>query len=159
MLNKQGLVTPKFKYAQQPIVLRHLEESRPTRGGGYLSLNFVKDNKGNYRYLPAFKIDDNSVRDVLFVELARPTDENGESIVKPPIKFRLKYSSVSLVRWIAVSEVKKGFDMLEKFLGSNELDEVRYLISDDHIYRFILSNIISWVHMFLSFMAFKNDGT
>jgi len=67
----------------------------------------------------------------------------------------------------AESLLKKRLDPVNDMLFQPEpeeyspaddiVDELRYLLSDERIYRFVLSNIISTLHIFLSFMAFKND--
>jgi hypothetical protein len=39
----------------------------------------------------------------------------------------------------------------------NELDEIKRYLSDEYIYRFLLMQVISVVHMVLAGLAFKND--
>jgi hypothetical protein len=48
--------------------------------------------------------------------------------------------------------------MLGKLLGATEeLDEVRELISEERIYRFALMQLISVLHIIFDVLAFKND--
>ena len=149
------LFIPKFKFFHEPVVIRYLGESRDTRGRRDLPIRLMKsDRDDDFFYFSELMIDEISVRESLWVELARPDPEMAD---KPPVKFKLKWTSISLFRWILINEIKRNMNILSAFFRPAELDEIRYLISDDHIYRFVLSNIISWAHLFLSFMAFKND--
>eukprot|EP00563_Minutocellus_polymorphus_P013489 CAMPEP_0181069084 /NCGR_PEP_ID=MMETSP1070-20121207/26753_1 /TAXON_ID=265543 /ORGANISM="Minutocellus polymorphus, Strain NH13" /LENGTH=385 /DNA_ID=CAMNT_0023149857 /DNA_START=1 /DNA_END=1157 /DNA_ORIENTATION=- len=54
-------------------------------------------------------------------------------------------------------QVRAGMEMAESFLHENELDEIRYLISDDHLYRFVLTQIISFLHIWLDYLAFRDE--
>ena len=152
LIETKELFWPTFKYIYNPILLRHIDESRPTSGSQFFS--FVRDENNNNFYLPTIKSDEIALRELNFVDLARP---NTTQPTKPPITVKLRYTSISLLRFIAYDELKKGLEISSNFLGAAELDEIRYLVSDDHIYRFLLQNVIGYVHLFLSFMAFKND--
>ena len=142
---------PHYKYSREPIVLRFVNDEQiygqpPFRGDG-TPLNAYKS--GTYR--PIVYVDDTSLRHSSQIEMA----ESGEG--RPPLNLRIRVSVISPMRDVINVQVRAGMEIAEGFLHESELDEIRYLISDDHLYRFVITQIISFLHIWLDYMAFRDE--
>ena len=120
----------------------------PYRKDGTPMQMFAADRS---RYRPIAYVDDTALRHSSQVELA----ESGDG--RPPLSLRIRVSIISPVRDVINVQVKQGMEIAESFLHESELDEIRYLISDDHLYRFALTQVISFLHIWLDYMAFKDE--
>ena len=141
---------PHYKYSREPIVLRFVNDEQlyghQFRGDGTL-LEFHKG--GLHR--PIVYVDDTSLRHSSQIEMA----ESGEG--RRPLNVRIRVSVISPMRDAINVQVRAGMEMAESFLHESELDEIRYLISDDHLYRFVLTQIISFLHVWLDYLAFRDE--
>ena len=79
--------------------------------------------------------------------------ESGEG--RPDVSLRIKVSIVSPLRDVVHRQVAQGMDAAGSFLHEAELDEIRHLIDDERVYRFALSTVISTVHLWLDYLAFR----
>ena len=155
---------PHFKYSRQPIVLRLVVDnnfypiSSPVRGDG-LKLMLTHQPSETYGrdfyHRPAFYVDDVALKHSSQIQLAPPEDlaENP----RPPVTLTIQLSVISPLRHAIHRQLELGFSMTESFLEPNELDEIRHMISDEYIYRFILTQIITFVHIYLDYMAFRDE--
>lgn len=144
---------PHFKYRGEPIILRFVNDEQhygkhPYRGDGIPMQTFPADR---WRYRPIVYVDDTALRHSSAIEMA----ESGEG--RPSLNLRIRVSVISPLRDVINVQVKSGMKMAESFLHESELDEIRYLISDDHLYRFALTQVISFLHIWLDYMAFRDE--
>lgn len=142
---------PHYKYSREPITLRFVSDEQiygrpPFRGDGTPLKSY---KSGLYR--PIVYVDDTSLRHSSQIEMA----ESGEG--RPPLNVRIRVSVISPMRDVVNVQVRAGMEIAEGFLHESELDEIRYLISDDHLYRFVITQIISFLHIWLDYMAFRDE--
>jgi hypothetical protein len=142
---------PHYKYSREAIVVRFVNDEQvygrpPFRGDG----TPLKPHKGGL-YKPIVYVDDTSLRHSSEIEMA----ESGEG--RPPLNVRIRVSVISPMRDVVNVQLRAGMEIAESFLHESELDEIRYLISDDHLYRFVLTQIISFLHIWLDYMAFRDE--
>ena len=142
---------PHYKYSREPITLRFVNDEQiygqpPFRGDGTPLKSY---KSGLYR--PIVYVDDTSLRHSSQIEMA----ESGEG--RPSLNVRIRVSVILPMRDVINVQVRAGMEIAEGFLHESELDEIRYLISDDHLYRFIITQIISFLHIWLDYMAFRDE--
>ena len=144
---------PHFKYHGQPIILRIVNDEQhygehTFRGDGIPMQTYPADRS---KYRPMAYVDDTALLHSSAIEMA----ESREG--RPSLNLRIRVSIISPLRDVINVQVKMGMEMAESFLHESELDEIRYLISDDHLYRFALTQVISFLHIWLDYMAFRDE--
>jgi hypothetical protein len=73
-------------------------------------------------------------------------------------RLRIKLKPISLGRHRLMSQLTKGFEAVSGAMGlADELDEVRELMSEERLYRFVLMQIISLLHVLFDVLAFRSD--
>lgn len=104
------------------------------------------------KYEPIMFVDETSLLRNHLVQVSR-------NISRPPATLHFKYQPTSPAMFSFKIFMKQAFDMLGKteVLGEAEIDEIKYWISDDRIYRFFLTQAIGLVHMILEYLAFRGD--
>ncbi len=170
---KQKEFVPHYKYHKQALILRVVTDSQhyplhnPFRGDGYKinygmlhprqQLEYKESNNhfGNHYYRPVFYVDNVALRYNSQIELAPPPTTEDE--VKPPVTFNIKISFMTPMRHVLQRQLDLGLHVAEQFMRPNELDELRYLISDEYMYRFIITQIIGFIHLIFDYLAFKNE--
>lgn len=146
---------PHFKYKRQAIVLRLVADSQlylaqqPFRGDGYQYSTW----KSYVR--PPFHVDDVALRHSSQIELAPPP--LGDMTNRPPVSIQIKLSIIPPLRHVLHRQMNMGMNIVEGMLNEDELDEIRFLISDEYMYRFVLTQIITVVHVWLDYLAFRNE--
>lgn len=160
---RNHIQVPFFKYYKQPVVLRLVMDDqlypihRPVRGDGLvLKLYHAGTSHGKVYHLPTFYVDDVALKYSSQVQLAPPEDEKVHG-PRPPTSLSIQLSIISPQRHVFHRQLEIGFSMLENILNVNELDEIRHMISDEYIYRFILTQIITMIHIYLDYMAFRDE--
>jgi hypothetical protein len=153
----QPSLIPHFKYKRQAIVLRLAADSQlysshqPFRGDGYALSTW----KSYYR--PPFHVDDAALRHSSQIELAPPPPLESEATPRPPVSIQIKLKIVTPLRHVLHRQMNLGMNIAEAMLNEDELDEIRFLISDEYMYRFVLTQIITVVHIWLDYLAFRNE--
>ena len=156
---------PQFKYYKQPLVLRVVTDTQsyamnnPFRGDGYrmdpIMLHLNNIHSPNL-YRPIFYVDDVALRYNSQIELAPPSPpvaaKDQQVNEKPPVKMKIKISFMKPMRHIIQRQLALSLNMAEHLLGPHELDELRYLISDEYMYRFIITQIIGFLHLALDYL-------
>jgi Cleft lip and palate transmembrane protein 1 (CLPTM1) len=102
-------------------------------------------------YSPMMYVDELSLQHSAQVELAPPEDS------KPPLQLHIKFGSISPAMDAVNRQVHMAFDTAESFLSGPELDEIRYFLQDERLYRFALTQVISYLHMWLDYLAFRDE--
>jgi hypothetical protein len=150
---------PHFKYNRQPIVLRLVADQQlysinaPARSDG-LKLKYTREGEQIY-HKPTMYVDDVALLHSSQIQLAPPEEQADNP--RPPITLTIQLSIISPFRHVFHRQLEVGFSMLENVLEPNELDEIRHMISDEYMYRFILTQIITFVHIYLDYMAFRDE--
>jgi hypothetical protein len=142
---------PYLKFGRNtPIRIRFVAEDR---GYAILKRNdgILLDLFNATSYSPMVYVDELSLPHSSQVELA-PVEEN-----KPPIVLQVKFGSISPTVDTLNRQVHMAFDTAESFLTGPELDEIRYFLQDERLYRFALTQVISYLHIWLDYLAFRDE--
>ena len=146
---------PYLKYATQPILIRFVAEDRAyggprpiARNDGML-LSIAPWNQS--AYLPMFYVDENGLQHGSQREIAA----NGT--LRQPVSFKIQLSSLTPFRDTVTQQVNIAVSMAESFLPGSELDDLRYFLRDERLYRFFLTQVISFVHVWLEYLAFRDE--
>jgi hypothetical protein len=102
-------------------------------------------------YSPIVYVDELSLPHSSQVELAPPEDN------KSPIQLHIKFGSISPTVDAVNRQVHIAFDSIESLLSGPELDEIRYFLQDERLYRFALTQVISYLHIWLDYLAFRDE--
>jgi len=152
---------PYFKYHRQPIVLRLVADDQlypvqhPVRGDGLvLAIQQFHPNDIIY-HRPTLYVDDVALKHSSQIQLAPPEDQAQNP--RPPIAVSIQLSIISPLRHVGHRQLEVGFGVAESILHPDELDELHHMISDEYMYRFILTQIITFVHIYLDYMAFRDE--
>ena len=155
IIERRSESIPHLKYSSQPILLRFVAEDRPyggplplTRNDG-MQLSIAQWNRS--AYLPSFYVDENGLQHGAQREIA----VNGTHM--PPVAFKIQLSSLTPLRDTVVHQIKAAVSLAESLLPGSELDELRYFLRDERLFRFILTQIISFVHIWLEYLAFRDE--
>jgi hypothetical protein len=165
LVERNHMKIPFYKYYKQPVVLRLVMDDqlypihRPVRGDGLVLklYHHTATSDGNVYHLPTFYVDDVALKYSSHVQLAPPQDEKVHDLMRPPTSLSVQLSIISPQRHVFHRQLEMGFSMLENILHAEELDEIRHMISDEYMYRFILTQIISMIHIYLDYMAFRDE--
>jgi hypothetical protein len=146
---------PHLKYGSQPVVLRFVAEDRAYGGPLPLTRNdgirLLIAPWNHSAYLPLLYVDENGLQH----GSQREVSMNGTN--KPPISLKIQLSSLTPIRDTITHQVNVALSMAESFLPGSELDELRYFLRDERLYRFFLTQIISFVHIWLEYLAFRDE--
>lgn len=141
---------PYLKYARSPVRIRIVSEYREY---GHLQRNdgakLEAFNRTAYR--PTIYVDDLALPHSSQNELG-PPEAN-----KPPVKLQIKIGAIPPVVDSLNQQFHVAFASVENFLPGEELDEIRYLMQDEKLYRFALTQIISFVHIWFDYLAFRDE--
>jgi len=142
---------PYLKFGRSPIRIRFVAEDRGyallqrADGIGLQALN-------SSFYAPMIYVDELSLQQSAQIELA-PFEDN-----KPAVKLHIKFGSISPMVDTLYRQVQAAFEMIEEsFFQGPELDELRYFLQDERLYRFALTNIISTLHVWFDYLAFRDE--
>lgn len=141
---------PMFKYAKAPLRVRLVAEDR--KYGTHLQrkdgLRLMPWNQTHYR--PTFYVDDNALARSNWVELGPPP--------RPSVNVTVKFSTISpILDAFNHLVVSQGLQMMEPMLDDEMMDEIRYFLADERLYRFACSQLISMIHVWLEYQAFCTE--
>jgi hypothetical protein len=145
-----------WKFGIHPLVLRLAPIGRPLKNRYLPSLStnlhvkFVSGSNRGALYSPVIWVDDISITRQQYLELS-----NNESTPHPSIVLKIK--STNLLHFAAKMGIKQTFAQIQNFMSSDDIDEFRWWLSDDRVFRFFLTQLISYIHIFFEYMAFKDD--
>ena len=55
-------------------------------------------------------------------------------------------------------QIQTSFEIIEdNVMFGPELDELKYFLQDENLYRFALTNVISSIHVWLDYLAFRDE--
>jgi len=154
------LFVPHYKYFNQQVVLRLVQEHRQygslVRGDGTRLQKHpgpCSEDTAAYCYSPILYVDESALLFSSQIEMAQQQQQGGHG----QVKLHIKVSFVSPLRDVIIRHVAEGVRMAGSILHEEEIDEIRWFVSDENIYRFLLTQVISFVHLALDFVAFRDE--
>lgn len=75
----------------------------------------------------------------------------------PHPKMHLKFEPTSPIHFGFKRAMAAILDILQGFMKISEVEEIKYWMSDERLYRYFLTQIITWVHIALEYLAFRDD--
>ena len=142
-----------WKYGRHPLTLRLVRLDRAL-GSPYLPalmevlptssrLRTVRDQASGMlltvpmrTYLPLAWVDDLALTRRQLAEMSRNTS-------MPPTQCKFKFAPASLLHFAFKKTMRETMSGLSHFLGESEIDELRWWLSDDRIYRYFVSQLIA----------------
>ena len=135
---------PHYLYSGRMCELRLVPDSTPHRQPHYASDGLPIGSHVDHhkmRYAPHFYVETFN----LLRKHALPLASN---ISRPHPTLRLKLKPISLGRHRMTRQVETLFDTFGELLSlDDELDELRELLSDERMFRFVVMQIISFLHV------------
>lgn len=99
-------------------------------------------------YLPIIEIDDISLLDSHQFPMYR----------KESLNFTVEYIPTSPLVYGYKLIVRKSLEMISLIIqNSSELDDIKYWLSDERLYQYIWTQILTWIHILLEYLAFRDD--
>ena len=143
---------PYLKFGRAPIRIRFVAEDRGyavLRRADGISLAAVNASA----YAPMVYVDELSLQRSAQIELAPASAD------KPPVTLHIKLGSMTPMVDTLYRQVRSTFEYIETngFFVGPELDELKYFLRDEHLYRFALTNIISTLHVWIDYLAFRDE--
>jgi hypothetical protein len=153
--SSQTMWIPYLKFGRAPVRIRFVAEDRgyalPLQRSDGIALYGIN----NSHYGPIVYVDEVSLPRSAQIELAPPQED------RPPVRLQIKFSSISPMVDSILRQLVIALDTAEGILpgegGGAELDELRYLLQDERLYRFALTQIISYIHVWFDYLAFRDE--
>lgn len=153
-LNKNGISEPTWvpylKYGRAAVRIRFIAEGRLygrlERADG---LQLRRWNQTTYS--PIIYVDDLSLQRSAQIELAPPED------AKPPVELQIKLGTLSPVMDSLNRQMHHAIESAETMLPGEEMDELRYFLQDERLYRFMITQAISYLHLTFDYLAFRDE--
>jgi len=108
------------------------------------------ESRGQNAYEPLLYVDDLSVRRVHLQVMSN-------NVSWPDPVLRLKYAPTSVLLHVYKSTMQHALDAASTLVGENEVEELRYWMSDDRLTMYLLTQLITMVHLLLEYLAFRDD--
>lgn len=155
---------PHFKYLLHPLTIRYVDLSAG-RGGGRLRspelpvlmhslqakyIQGERGHRGSRVYEPLLYVDEVSLLSSHWREISSDVSQPS-----PIMTITIVPTSVYIFAFKKYMEVVTS--ILGDFMSDAEIDEFRWMISDDRIFVFVLTNIITALHVLFEYLAFCND--
>ena len=145
---------PYLKYGSQPIVIRFVADNRSYGGPPFVRNDGVALSRWNQTtYRPLLYVDENALQRSMEQEIAPPEDAQN----KPPVSLRIQIGALSPIRDAVNQQLTMALGMAETMFPGCELDEFRYFLRDERLYRFFLTQVISFIHVWVDYLAFRDE--
>jgi len=120
-------------------------------------------------YRPIFYVDDIALRHSSQIELGPPqilsnnssssSSSELSSEPKPPVTLNINISFITPFRHVIQDLLFLTISMVEStnILQPSELDEMRYFLSDKYMYKFVITQVIGMIHLFIEYLAFSSE--
>ena len=153
-------VVQHWKYSHHPLTIRYTHYGDLVLGTYLLSsLNYNLGRR--YVHVPPGARYQLTYEPIIFVDdlalLRRQEMELSSNLSMPSPKMRLQFLPTSPLNFGYKRIMKTVVDVLGEFLKEPELEEIKYWMSDDRMYRYFLTQGITLLHIFLEYMAFRDD--
>lgn len=161
----ENRIWPHWKYGAHPLSMRLVHLNGVILGSpfldvlGYRLYTRMVQAKGSRgmsnlqsKYEPIVFVDETSLLRNHLVQISR-------NVSRPPATLHFKYEPTTPILFSFKVFMKQVLNMVAQtdILGEAEIDEIKYWISDERIYRFFLTQIIGFVHLLLEYLAFRGD--
>lgn len=139
---------------EYPYLVQRLQINKPTNS--YRFNNKACLNSKLWFYEPVIMIDDITIRSSQFQPIIRPITQFNYSDASVAIKF--EFESTSKLYYAYKKVIQSTLTVLESILSNdNELDEIKYWLSDQNLVRYVWSQLIMLIHIALEYLAFRDD--
>jgi hypothetical protein len=132
----------------------HTQDENENGNGNGNDISKGNSKKKNYQqnvYEPLLYVDDLSLQRRQQIEISTNT-----SRAAPWMKLQYKPTVPAVHAY--KNTMKFMIEQMKTFgLGDSEIDELRYWMSDSRLTRYLLTQLITFVHIFLEYMAFRDD--
>ncbi|KAJ8598452.1 hypothetical protein CTAYLR_006853 [Chrysophaeum taylorii] len=154
---------PHWKFGTVPLVVRVLDVG----GDGALSrraayeglpnlgvedLRVFDDEEHGRRYPPIALLDEQSVPR----RLALPMSRNVSRRPHPTFRWRYRVAS-PLAYGLRATVAAQIIEMMSAFGSDKDVDDLRVQLSDDRIFRYVVSTVIGMLHVQLDYFAFREE--
>ncbi|KAL1463190.1 hypothetical protein WDU94_014967 [Cyamophila willieti] len=110
--------------------------------------NFFRITSRN-EFLPIVTYNVLNDRHTFLKEIEKSTNE---------VEVNLKYSPISYGKLRLMLHVEASFKNIQQMgFSDKEIDDVKSMFADTHLYVFLTTIVVSFVHLLFDFLAFKND--
>ncbi len=145
-----------WKYSLIPLTVRIVDFNRsifPSRDLPHLLHQLVAHRQNHpapHYYEPIFFEDDVTLRRRQCLLMSR-------NVSNPHPKLQLHLVATSPLYFFFKKMQQQILLKISEFLGEDEVDQIKLSLSDEYIYRHVLSQVISWIHIYLQYHAFRQD--
>jgi len=162
-----------WKYGMYPLTIRYTHYGSRALASPFLSSlsyhlrnRFVRDDNDSpvqepsesqrrrqpfqLTYEPIVFFDDLSLVRRHLLEMSR-------DINKPPPKMHIRFAPTSPVHFGFKRVMSLVIDVLGSVMNENEVEEIKYWMSEDRLFRYFLTQVITWLHIILEYLAFRDD--
>ena len=164
-----------WKYGMYPLTIRYTHYGSRALASPFLSSlsyylrnRFVRDNNDlpagvqelseSHRHRQLFQLTYEPI--VFFDDLSlvrRHLLEMSRDVSKPPPKMRIRFAPTSPVHFGFKRLMSLVIDVLGSLMNENEVEEIKYWMSEDRLFRYFLTQVITWLHIILEYLAFRDD--
>ena len=155
-----------WKYGYHPLTIRYTHYGALVLGNPFLaSLGYVF----GHRFVPIAPSNPSSrsnlfqmtYEPILFVDdialLRRHEIEMSRNVSRPSPKMRLKFAPTSSLHFGFKKTMIVVLDVMRGLLNEHEVEEIKYWMSDERLYRYFVSQVITIAHVILEYLAFRDD--
>lgn len=155
-----------WKYGYHPLTIRYTHYGALVLGNPFLaSLGYVF----GHRFVPIAPSNPSSrsnlfqmtYEPILFVDdialLRRHEIEMSRNVSRTSPKMRLKFAPTSSLHFGFKKTMTVVLDVMRGLLNEPEVEEIKYWMSDERLYRYFVSQVITIAHVILEYLAFRDD--
>lgn len=143
-----------WKYGRDSLKIRTVDFQGITLKDPFLpELMHVLDTRfvnGQLHYDPILFIDDVSMMSKSWIPFS-------QNISMPGPKLKLEIIPTSALVFAFKKLMLEILKVCESFLGESEINELKFWLSDEWLYRYLVSQAIIWLHIIFEFLAFRQD--
>ena len=151
---------PHLKFVAHPLILRQIQlfDPLPSPNLEYLMERLpVRPYYDPFdrltvkkTYDPILFVDDLSIVRGHYYEISKNV-----SMPNPKLKFR--YAPTSLIHYAFKKLMQRVLEKMEPFMQPDDLDELRWYMSEDRLYRYFMTQLVTFLHFIFEFLAFWDD--
>lgn len=143
-----------WKYAIEPLQIRTINLNDVVLESNFLPqlLHEVPARQvaEQLYYEPIVFIDEFCIQSRSYLPMSRNTST-------PNPKLKLKITPTSTLMFAFKKLLVEIMKILGPIVGESELEEMKFWFSDDYLFRYLLSQLIVWIHIIFEFLAFRQD--
>ena len=149
---------PHYIYARTRLEIRLVRDHTPHPSthfvdGFPIGSGFDKTD-GRRQYTPLFYADK-------FPLLSKHANPLSSDVTRAHPTLRIRFTPISIGWHRMISQISQALSILQAgtdaLAGEDAFDEIKELLSEDRLYRFVIMQLIGLLHMLFDVLAFKND--